>query len=599
MNLWPDSFQFTGRSWLGLAICLFLASPFGLAAEQIRHLAVDVEIETSGELLVREKIHLAALPRNSLLKKHRLGVRRGIEVSSSKPGFVTATLLEVLRNGQPDAALDFLDPRGFSIPLEASAEETTYEISYRISHCVKLGMDSDQLFINATGHNWPVAIGGASFRVTLPPAAEILDYIAHTGPPGSLEESWNEVQTGGGILAIETSRPLSSGEGLVVSVEWEPGMVDVSPSSRPGAGGWVSQVLAWEWLLFFSGVFLAGACWFAFSGAGREAPIGAVFCAPEGWDPASCRFLVTRGAVDEKSLMAILIQLGEAGILTLERNPGSSSWALKHTGKKWENLDPNMEAVASALFSRGSLVSLEQGNRGLLVAALKVLKANIRRTLQSRFFQKNGGWWIAVSLLLLSSSVFAILRFAPRSEVLWLCAGLVAVSWLAMAAAKRLAAGVLRDSIRPIISGGLLLGISVPVLWYFASVLTHVFPESTLVMLVVSTLLIRWSLRFWISPTSAGWMIYRRLRAYQRTLATGGNLDHVVSEREEWQTHLPYAVALNEKGPWICSLALNPGGESRLSLSWLRPPVHSPDELLSALKVAQDSLNRSLGRLWD
>jgi len=101
----------------------------------------------------------------------------------------------------------------------------SYSITYRVDRAVTFFDDHDELYWNATGNEWPVAIRHTSTTVVLPRAASRpINGLAFTGVNGAttgntdIEAATDHVQ----YQARNTLRPL---EGLTIVAGWDKGLV--------------------------------------------------------------------------------------------------------------------------------------------------------------------------------------------------------------------------------------------------------------------------------------------------------------------------------------------------------------------------------------
>ncbi|MFN2506551.1 MAG: DUF2207 domain-containing protein [Acidimicrobiales bacterium] len=100
-----------------------------------------------------------------------------------------------------------------------------YTISYRVRGALNSFSEHDELFWNATGNEWPVAVGAVSVTVQVP--GDVTEVACYAGPTGSRLPCESAVPTGHG--ATFSHGALSSGEGVTVVVAMPKGTVTVPP----------------------------------------------------------------------------------------------------------------------------------------------------------------------------------------------------------------------------------------------------------------------------------------------------------------------------------------------------------------------------------
>ena len=110
------------------------------------------------------------------------------------------------------------------IPDAVNATRTV-QIHYTVRNAVRWFDDHDDLDWNVTGNNWPVPIASAAAHIVFPAnSSGKLRAEAFTGAYGSRAQDAT-VKVGGNSVSVETTGPLSKGEGLTVNVHITKGVL--------------------------------------------------------------------------------------------------------------------------------------------------------------------------------------------------------------------------------------------------------------------------------------------------------------------------------------------------------------------------------------
>ncbi|MDR3333120.1 MAG: DUF2207 domain-containing protein [Synergistaceae bacterium] len=292
------------------------------ASERIMEMNVTASIGPDSVMLVHETIKarvegfdirrgiIRSIPTDYSDSAGRVN-RTGFElVSALIDGSRTGVQLErsgrnvEVRIGDPDRTL----PRGTHV----------FEITYKALGWVAFRESYDELYWNATGDEWTFPIDHATFRLTLPGGADILQRAAFTGRKGERGGDFNIREN-----FAETTRTLSPGEGFTVAFAWKKGFV-----TPPAAGFWeaaydfiTSNSLVFT-VLFVTLVFVyyAGA-WYIF---GRDPEMGVIiplYRPPKGIEPGFARYL-RRMEYSDDCMAADIIQLAIMGYLYFEDENG-------------------------------------------------------------------------------------------------------------------------------------------------------------------------------------------------------------------------------------------------------------------------------------
>jgi uncharacterized membrane protein len=232
-------------------------------------------------------------------------------------------------------------------------------IEYRVRNALLFEDEYDELYWNATGDEWPVAIESASASVWLPEGVSGVRAQAFTGGYGSREQA-ARVAIDGRRITVRASRPLGFREGLTVDVAWDPGVVD-RPTVLDKAGFFIRSNL----VLLFPGLvfFLLYGIW---RRRGRDPEIGSIspqYEPPAGLTPAELGTLIDSSA-DMRDVTATIVDLAVRGYVSIEETEKKQLFGLfseKEFGftleRDWQgddSLKPHERRLLDALFDGGS-----------------------------------------------------------------------------------------------------------------------------------------------------------------------------------------------------------------------------------------------------
>ncbi len=312
------------RMWLrSLAVLLALAlAPLSaFADEQINLFDVTIEVQTDGDVLIRERIEVTAegnqirrgifrdLPRYYTFDGRRLRYDYDV-ISVRRDGRREPYARETdgnavrIRIGDADR---FLDPNIY-----------TYEIEYLVKNQIRYGDEQDEIYWNATGTYWAFPITKARARVALPEGARVTEWAAYTGRFGADGQDFRHTSSGT-THTFETTRVLERREGLTVAVAMEKGLID--PPSVADETGYLWQRYGALGILILSTFGVGAIAHRNFERVGRDPPKPPVFPIyepPGGLSPAGAHYVFNRGAGGKDALIATLLDLAIKGRLTID-----------------------------------------------------------------------------------------------------------------------------------------------------------------------------------------------------------------------------------------------------------------------------------------
>jgi uncharacterized membrane protein len=320
-------------------IALFFATP-ALATEQINTFDVAIKVERDGDIIVTEIINVT-----SEGDQIRRGIFRDLPRYYEQDGARYHYEYDVLTVQRDDHREKYdTDTEGNAYRILIGDEDVfldngqhTYVIRYRVKNQIRYFADHDEFYWNVTGNYWNFPFARASAVITLPQGVTITGTSIYTGANGVAGTDATLTQAGE-RLTFNTTRPLSSGEGLTVSISIAKGLID-PPSQADIAGLWWQRNGALTILLGS----IAALFFYLYNGfirVGRDPPKGPVFPryeAPAGYSPAAVHYIYNRAVNGHRALIATLMNLAVKGHINVDA-----------TDKKKTILTRNTSAPAGA-----------------------------------------------------------------------------------------------------------------------------------------------------------------------------------------------------------------------------------------------------------
>jgi uncharacterized protein (TIGR04222 family) len=278
--------------------------------------------------------------------------------------------------------------------------------------------EHDELYWNVTGLGWefPIDRASAAVRFGFDLPADSLAVEAYTGASGAKGEAYT-ASTGDTGAQIETTAPLGSGEGLTIVVSWPKGYV-----VRPGAmqrTAWlladnVNLLIAWVGLLAMLGWYIP--VWRRHGRDPEEGPIVTRYEPPEGFSPASLRFIERMG-YDDKAMTAAVVNLAVKGYLRIEKTGKVHILQQTDAAPDAPPLAAGEQALLKGLFSDGRRVELDNRNHELLGKAREKHRASLKRDYGKRYFMTNGAMNLPAILMAMAASMIAFATGGPTRAV--------------------------------------------------------------------------------------------------------------------------------------------------------------------------------------
>ncbi|MEP6745145.1 MAG: DUF2207 domain-containing protein, partial [Gemmatimonadota bacterium] len=214
----------------------------------------------------------------------------------------------------------------------ASAKDVTRTIvlHYRASNALRYFEDHDELYWNATGDEWDVALGQVSAEVTLPEEVQGIRSTAFNGAYGATAKE-AVIRTEGNVLRFTMPRLLEFREGLTVVVGWDTGQI-----ARPTVAGKVLAFFKDNWPVAIPIAILLGMLllWYTRGRDPSRLPITVQYQPPAGMTPAEAG-TITDESVDMRDITASLIDLAVRGFLKIEEHEGTKFLGLIGGGTEY------------------------------------------------------------------------------------------------------------------------------------------------------------------------------------------------------------------------------------------------------------------------
>lgn len=379
------------RLLLGLCLSLIWAG-FALGQERISNYDVDIQVETSGDIVVTETIDVI-----SAGEQIKRGIFRELPARYTFMGVTqdwNYDLIDVTRDGETEAVTRL--SQGNAITWRIGRADVfldnglhQYVIRYRVGDAVRRHADRDELYWNATGTSWEFPIENARAIVRFPSAADVTDTSAYTGGRNSRARDAT-IDVRGDTVTFKTLQALPRRAGLTVSASIAPGVIAPMSTARKAEISWIRNGAMV--MLGAGGLALLLYYWSIWNRIGRDPqkpPVFARYGPPEGYSPAAVHYIHHKGLRGMDALSAMLMQLGGQGILDIKAD--------KKVTTIWQRQSPVGGADAKTLISE-----LMSGRSGKLVldgeTDTKFYKAvsTFHKTLAKRYGAKyhkyNLGW---------------------------------------------------------------------------------------------------------------------------------------------------------------------------------------------------------------
>jgi uncharacterized membrane protein YgcG len=480
----------------------------------IRSFDTELTVEPDSNVLVEERIDVE-------FSEPRHGIFRTIPVRYSDPrGFAYSLDLRLIDVSDAAGARHRADVSNegqytkirIGDPDREVQGVVRYIVRYRVRDALAEFAEHDEIYWNATGHEWnaPIARSSATVRLPRPVAPGDLQAAGYTGGFGQTGRDVDVSYPEPGVVRFVTTRPLGPLEGLTVAVGFPQGIVTFpTPLARAGrmaVDNWV-VLLPFAWLLFLVRRYQTG---------GRDpdpgAPVMVTYEPPPGLTPGGVGTLIDE-RVDPVDITATVVDLAIRRHLTIRTEEQERLFGLltsedtvftREPAGTADRLLPHEQALMTALFASGSEVRASD-----LKNKFYAHIPGIRRALYDRLTE-NGHFE--------ASPDATRNRWIAWGFVAGVATGLAAAGWMSLRGIRPPAAAVV-----PILTGAL-TGVA---FWLFARVM----PRRTL----KGARARQWALGFQEFATRV----------------EGDRLERAAADpRHAFEALLPYAMALGVADEW-------------------------------------------------
>lgn len=388
-----------GRQAVALA-CFIIVSvvPVTVSAqaqeesEHIDRFESDIVIASDGTIAVTETIRYAF----GLAEKH--GIYRDIPVKYvTSLGTRTALDITVERvTDETGKTLTYEESHsGGNLRIQIGDADRlitgthTYVIRYRVAGALAFYQDFDELYWNATGHDWTVPISAASVMVrTLSPVAG-WRFACYVGPRGSTErcdpERSRDVASAQSEMRIDWDQKLEPGSGITVALGFDKGYA-IEPSWLARTASFLANnpLILLPFVVFgfmFRRWYREGR-----DPKGRET-IVPEYDVPEDLSPLHIAAFLD-GRLTGKEIPAAIIDLAVKGYLVIDRvtDDGlifdTTDYRLVETASRPASGSIEHTLIA-ALFSATASVNVESVRKLLASPSAKLLPGFLKRSIEA------------------------------------------------------------------------------------------------------------------------------------------------------------------------------------------------------------------------
>ncbi|WP_084420166.1 DUF2207 domain-containing protein [Henriciella litoralis] len=412
--------------------CLFVALWLSLSAaaqEEIISYDVAIDVETSGDIIVKETIDLRA-EHNAINRGIFRDLPRYFENDGDKLRY-DYKVIDVQRDGREEPYETTTEGNAWRIRIgdpdvRIPIGPHTYQIIYRVKNQIRYFDDYDELYWNVTGSYWQFPIQRARARITFPDGARMVQEKAYTGAQGASGSSY-DFSRAGNAYVFETTSPLGPREGLTVAVAVEKGVID-PPSASDKRSLWLQRHGALAVLLAsLVGVFAF--LYRSWNKVGRDPPKGPVFAryeAPRGYSPAAVHHIYHRGFHDHDALIATLVNLGIKGLIDIDARDKKETLLTPKEGHV-SKLPAEEATLEQRLFFTGPVTLGDKYNPSF-TSAYQTFRKKVSDKFGRDYFRWNIGYTLVAIVMSAIAIVIAIKLAASWS--IWLTALVIAMALL-------------------------------------------------------------------------------------------------------------------------------------------------------------------------
>ncbi len=328
---------------------------------------VDLTVETGSDLLVRERIEVH-------FSEPRHGIYREIPVRYTDPrGYGYSLGFRLLGveddTGRAQETKVTSEGRYVKIRIGSASRQVggrvVYVLRYRVRDALGHFAEHDELYWNATGHEWGTLIRRASATVRFPDPGpgDRVGLFGYAGRYGSRDREATISRPDATSAVFEVTHPLESLEGLTVVAAWPPGLVRF-----PGAAARALRFLTDNWVLLAPVLalgFLLRRYWRQGRDPEGQGSIVVRYEPPQGISPGEIGTLVDEKA-DLRDITATVVDLAVRGYLRIEIEEQSQLLGLvKSQETMFQRLKPgdglldHERIVFDGIFAAGERVGMD------------------------------------------------------------------------------------------------------------------------------------------------------------------------------------------------------------------------------------------------
>ncbi len=524
------------------------------AQERIRSFDSRVQVHHSGELTVTETITVIAQG-----KKIKRGIYRDFPTEyqdhENRKHRVSFSLLGVTRNGNPEAHHIKELANGIRIYIGRKDKVLakglyTYALTYRTDRQLGFFDDHDELYWNATGHDWAFPIDRTRVTVKLPEGvpAHLIQTTAYTGPAGSTDRAYESQIMSDASVQFSATSTLPAGSGITVVVGWPKGYVS-EPEFSSEFGFFLKDNLVL--LIGLTGSVLVLLYFLlAWHRVGRDPPGDTViprFKPPTGLSPAAARYILKMG-FDGKVFSCALISMAVKKRIRIVEQPDGATIIERDDAGNDSMLSFGEKALYHKLLGHSGQLELDNANHQQIGAARDTLKSRLADEYHSHYFFKNLKWLVpGIALSILTIVGLAITDFEP---VMFSGIPILITSVFAVVATR-----IWRQGRR--LFAIVFVGIAATVSLGNLGVMM-ITTEAGLAMILTLAFLVGINCLFYFllkAPTRLGRTMMDEIEGFEKYLSTAeqNRLDTLASLDENlalFEKYLPYALALDVAQAW-------------------------------------------------
>lgn len=531
------------RLLLTLGLSLLILSSY--AEERILSYDVNMTLNTGGSARVEEKITVNA--EGNQIKR---GIFRDLPLQKNSYQDFTLT-----RNGRMEPFFTERQP-GFKrvnfgddnfIPKGVH----TYVFGYTASDVASFFKNYDEVYWNAVGTEWAFGVERASFTLTLPPGAQVLEgkISLYTGPKGSTAQ--NAARAGSG-LTFFTTRPLGPGEGFTVAVPFEKGLITQSRAAKfRGAG----LILAPLFTLFMCALMFF--TWRKFGDDPVHPVVIAEYEPPDGINAAMAGYVYSAGHMQGGEILCVeIINLATKNALSISKEGlFAKHFVLTPNAENYASLNHEEQRFYDHLFFLGNAPLALNKQYNHLRQFTKEFAKEYKNSAK-KYFEANA--FLNIIIMLILGAVSAVLAYFEAGLDAQFCIVTSLFTVMMTGMARRFASTI--DTRKKFTLQHLQGAVG---FIFFAVFIFLLFTTSglgieragvytsSLALLSVGAGAFGYAIRKF---TPAGLTLYHHLRGFRHYLEIGEGGRVAMSNAEEgaevFCSYLPYAVALGAENKW-------------------------------------------------